>query len=461
MQETRAISHGEEWYLVANRDNLSVRIRHSVTVGEDEYGQLVFDDKISAARWITLQVSGAGELTVTHQDPRVRLTCHGQWVADNPGTVLPRGTLLELPHNEIYLSQHMRRGQPTQTVHVSMQEAFPPILLEEPGQPRRASSPDAVPQPAPSETDRAGESEGAERRGPTKAAKGAPTADVRPVARPPSPGQQAVSERHRLRAQELAARAEEAAARPAPVTVPDIVVAERAAESEPDIKRSGSGVWVWMAVIGILLGGAYTQREALFDATPKAQALSTTTPVSGTADVQGPVAVAALPTPAPVVRDTSMTNEPAPRTAPVAPVTNNEPSSVATVATAEPQPTVSAPSTPPPVPVASAADGRDVGADLNLARRLLTDGYIIWPEENAVSIARGVLEADPGSLAAQQILSDAAAQLVVEAERAYVDGFRGAAIDTVEAVLRFDAEHDRARLLLGRWVQAAAVPDRG
>ncbi len=120
MAQTENSAHmAEDWYLVANRNNLTIKIVKYITLGEDEAGLLVLDSRVEAERWLTLEVDPVGCLNVVYQDPRCRLTCPDRWVADSAGAVLPRCTMLELPNNKVYVSQQLQRGAVEQSVIVS------------------------------------------------------------------------------------------------------------------------------------------------------------------------------------------------------------------------------------------------------------------------------------------------------------------------------------------------------
>ncbi|MEM7100669.1 MAG: hypothetical protein AAF541_20570 [Pseudomonadota bacterium] len=120
MVQTESSAHvADDWYLVANRNNLTIKIVNYITIGESDGGMLVLDSRVEAERWLTLEVDPAGCLNVVYQDPRCRLTCPDRWVADSAGAVLPRCTMLELPNNKIYVSQQLQRGSIEQNVIVT------------------------------------------------------------------------------------------------------------------------------------------------------------------------------------------------------------------------------------------------------------------------------------------------------------------------------------------------------
>ena len=105
-----------DWYLVANRNDLSVKILGAITVGETTAGELVIDAAKPAERWITLTVDDDGGLVVSHQEAHCTLAAPGKWATRAAGLAVPKGTLFELPHNEIYVSGDLQRGAVAQQV---------------------------------------------------------------------------------------------------------------------------------------------------------------------------------------------------------------------------------------------------------------------------------------------------------------------------------------------------------
>ena len=81
-----------DWFLIANSDNLSIKIRGAITVGQDDNGVLVLNSPVEAQRWLTLTVDPAGHLVVTEQDPKCKLECPGKWLAHSVGATVPRGS---------------------------------------------------------------------------------------------------------------------------------------------------------------------------------------------------------------------------------------------------------------------------------------------------------------------------------------------------------------------------------
>ncbi len=135
----------EDWYLVANKNSLTIKIRDSVTLGEGPDGLLVLDSRVEAERWVTLEIDPKGCLNVVHQAPGCRLECPGRWVMDTAGAIVPRCTMVELPNNHVYVSQHLQRGKVESRVVVTHSDSLPPLEV--------TPVPEAVPvakQPRPS-----------------------------------------------------------------------------------------------------------------------------------------------------------------------------------------------------------------------------------------------------------------------------------------------------------------------
>ena len=122
MQTDRSAHVADAWYLVANRNNLTIKILNTITIGEADSGLLVLDSRVDSERWFTLEVDPAGCLNVIYQDARCRMVCPDRWVMDSAGAVLPRCTLLALPNNQLYVSQQLQRGvvEPVSYTHLTL-----------------------------------------------------------------------------------------------------------------------------------------------------------------------------------------------------------------------------------------------------------------------------------------------------------------------------------------------------
>ncbi|MEM9624322.1 MAG: hypothetical protein AAF993_21965, partial [Pseudomonadota bacterium] len=119
VQFERSEHVADDWYLVANRNTLTIKIRDTVTLGESEQGLLVLDSRVDSERWVTLEVDPKGCLNVIYQAAGYRLVCPERWIMDTAGAIVPRCTMLEMPHNHVYVSQQLQRGKVEQRVLIS------------------------------------------------------------------------------------------------------------------------------------------------------------------------------------------------------------------------------------------------------------------------------------------------------------------------------------------------------
>ncbi len=117
------------WFLVANRDRLSIKINQSITFGESQDGVLAIESRIPQERWLTLSVDPGGFLNVTDLLSGCVLESPKNWSVSKPGAILPSGTVLALPNNELFISQDLQRGKMVQRVLVTWQEDV--IVVEE------------------------------------------------------------------------------------------------------------------------------------------------------------------------------------------------------------------------------------------------------------------------------------------------------------------------------------------
>ncbi|NKB99045.1 MAG: hypothetical protein GKR90_11220 [Pseudomonadales bacterium] len=107
-----------EWFLVANNDKLSIKIKDQVTLGEDERGLLTLESRNPEQRWVTLAIDGNGELVISKLFSGWQLESPAAWVSTEPGVVCIPGTQLELPNNKVYISHDLLRGKVAQELIV-------------------------------------------------------------------------------------------------------------------------------------------------------------------------------------------------------------------------------------------------------------------------------------------------------------------------------------------------------
>ena len=98
-------------YLIANRNGITLKIIHSMTVGENQKGELVFDSKDPEERWVTLARDGADSLIATELHPRCTLQGSAGWTTEGVGTAIKRGTLIQTARNTLFVSGDLNKGR--------------------------------------------------------------------------------------------------------------------------------------------------------------------------------------------------------------------------------------------------------------------------------------------------------------------------------------------------------------
>ena len=132
VQTQRTPLSSSDWFLVSNKDNLSIKIRGSITIGEDALGVLMLNGSVGDSRWFTLTVDDAGHLEITHLMPGIHLEAPGKWSTNTAGALLPAGTVIAMPNNELYVSQDLQRGRAALKVKVTMRTVSTEVpILEE------------------------------------------------------------------------------------------------------------------------------------------------------------------------------------------------------------------------------------------------------------------------------------------------------------------------------------------
>jgi hypothetical protein len=90
------------------------------------------------------------------------------------------------------------------------------------------------------------------------------------------------------------------------------------------------------------------------------------------------------------------------------------------------------------------------------ARELLAAGYITYPpRDNAVAYLERLLAVDPNNAEAMALLDECTRQLIQAAVRAHDQGLDYEARNTLEEVLGFNPDNERANRLWREWVDAA------
>ena len=101
-----------DWYLVPNRNSLSVKIHRSLTVGEGALDTLVLESDEESERLLTFTRDDDGCLKITFIAEGWRLEIEGPAESreTEAGVLCPPGCVIELPHNEVYISHQLLKG---------------------------------------------------------------------------------------------------------------------------------------------------------------------------------------------------------------------------------------------------------------------------------------------------------------------------------------------------------------
>ncbi len=106
------------WYLIAGKDELALKLRSELVVGEDSQGNLKLDPTSPSERWVKFKLDeNILMMSVLHPDLSAR------WDTDSlsnveKSVVLEPGTVISLPSTEIYVSHSLRRGKRFSTLIV-------------------------------------------------------------------------------------------------------------------------------------------------------------------------------------------------------------------------------------------------------------------------------------------------------------------------------------------------------
>ncbi len=428
----------DDWYLIANQDGLAIKLRGGVTLGEDAAGALCLDARDQASRWLALSLE-AGHLLVSEQGNGVQLAREGSWSANAGGLVLARGTVLEFPNNDVYVSQSLHRGVVNMRVSVRCD-------ADAEGLTPPASSPEVSPAPAPKPASAA----------PPRGAVAAPKVTA---ARNPEQRDDGV------------------------MAVPDIPEALQYVAADRVHRRSGIQWWMGAGLVVLVaaVGGLLYQRFVVTPPAaipneaarqPIAEAMEATVSSGTSAPATdppepGPDAIPqAIPqlvdaddtsgTTAPLSDDPIATDPPDIASLPArdeAPASDNTPSRTARI---EPLSERAQPSDPalsaPPQPAVNPE--LELERLLREAQSLIDQGFLTWPEVNATTVIADALRVAPGEPRALALRESVAADLLLEAQVAYADGFQGSALDMLDQVLAFHPEFAPALAQRSQWRQA-------
>ncbi len=398
---TRKDYENEDWYLIANQDGLAIKIRNTVTLGEDALGGLCLDGRDPAERWLTLAREGA-QLVVANLAGPAQLARGEKWSTDAAGLVLSRGTLLELPHNEVYVSQSLHRGQIDMRVAVTFDAKAAAAEAEEA---RRAA-----------------------------AASAAASSPARPAPKITTAREQKVGES-------------------GVIVVPEIPDDMRYTPM-PYNRGNRRAVWllsgtllVLTAVVGLLLfdrflGPTSDSPQAVRESVESTPAAADPPPVGGVVaeTSTSPLDEAQMSEPVPETPGISA-DQPRPGTTDPDGITAADDAGVP--ASILQQDESGTPQSAPPV---------DVSMALGEVTALLANGYLTWPPEgNAVTVLNRVLAQAPNDPRALELRETLAETLLAEARAAHADGFEESAERMLEQILAFHPEYGPALVLASRW----------
>ncbi len=99
--------HSQDWYVIADEGELTLRISNGLRVGEDRWGELTLNHPLSAHRWLEFSIDADGELWCRSSRKDIVIRCEGD-IQDQ--VMLDPGVPIALPHNLLHISNHIRRG---------------------------------------------------------------------------------------------------------------------------------------------------------------------------------------------------------------------------------------------------------------------------------------------------------------------------------------------------------------
>ena len=425
VQTTSTLRATGDWFLLSNRNGLVLKVLHSITVGEHQDGKLVIDSPQVDEQLFTVTLDISGTLFVSNLNSFAQLEGPGEWSTNSAGFALTIGTVIHTPNNSIHVSDSLTRKRVTQSIRVKRDTAATPnrlpsnirsgvnsesmgSFLRPSASPKRAALikiPNDVQIEIPTLDMIMSESNSTERRNKASVAK--------PKARSQKP---------------VLANA---------ASLPDITVKEARPHKSPRIVKANQNQrlqsvpeeprpkfrWLmFMVVVAIALVAIWYPRQFTMSEpeviirAPKI-VLGTPSPIKPTESLQ-----------------TSSTE-------------NFDEAQRSEELIFNPQPI-------PPDTLAETSEydepPQNVTELLEAARQQIDDGYITWPEQNAVTILGEVLRREPTNAEAQTLLLGCADILITEAERAFGDGFASSSEKVVLEVLDFYPNYAPALDLLRR-----------
>lgn len=97
----------QDWYVIADEGELTLRISNALRVGEDRWGELTLNHPLSAHRWLEFSIDADGELWCRSSRKDIVIRCEGE--IQNQ-VMLDAGVSITLPHNLLHISNHIRRS---------------------------------------------------------------------------------------------------------------------------------------------------------------------------------------------------------------------------------------------------------------------------------------------------------------------------------------------------------------
>ena len=97
----------QDWYVIADEGELTLRISHGLRVGEDRWGELTLNHPLSAHRWLEFTIDADGELWCHSSRKDIVVRGNDEILED---VMLDAGVSIALPHNMLHISNHIRRG---------------------------------------------------------------------------------------------------------------------------------------------------------------------------------------------------------------------------------------------------------------------------------------------------------------------------------------------------------------
>jgi hypothetical protein len=434
-----------EWFLVANNDKLSIKVKDQVTLGEDERGLLTLESRHPEQRWVTLAIDSRGELVVSKLHEGWQLESPGAWVSSEPGVVCIPGTRLELTNNQVYISHDLLRGKVVQ--ELVLKPTLMPLPLDKSALPLGKSLNDERLVPKPKRVDE------------LDIVLQEPEPTELPVLRSPIEPDDTQLDRTAVLVQESSTQElnrddtrrldDDNTPPPLLTTLPIIAqsIGQKALstaarspkpqstteQKSPQSGKQERNIWAPTALaasIGLVVAGYIMYPFGASNTEQEASPRVTSTTSGKRLEILSPTArrTTAVTTPDAIAIAASSGVQKAELNEPVV-------SSPSSVVVAEPAPVV----------------GAVLTQQLTEAKMLIAQGFINWPERNAVSILGAILTEQPDHEEALLLLNDATRRYLNEAQKAYGDGFDEAAFDMLRQAEQFHPHSDQVPVLRTAW----------